>query len=216
MLPSIHELSAEPDWDWDTNTKTKATGLLNSLKCGKNIVALVILVNSLDYVKGIAFKLQKRNLDVVVAYKLIGSAIKDIKDVRKNFDKVWNKWYYAAEVIAIDVGEEISLPRRCKFQKNRSNTPAETCSEYFKRSIGIPFIDDFISQLCKWFSIDNCKIQAIVSLIPEAVVKMDDKDLDDIHRKLLFWETDMPSSDTLRRELDRWRCYCFDIRKRRT
>ena len=39
--------------------KTKATGLLNSLKCGKNIVALVILVNSLDYVKGIASKLQE-------------------------------------------------------------------------------------------------------------------------------------------------------------
>ena len=81
--PSSHKLSAEPDWDWDTNTKTKATGLLNSLKCGKNIVALVILVNSLDYVKGIASKLQKRNLDVVVAYKLIGSTIEDIKDVRK-------------------------------------------------------------------------------------------------------------------------------------
>jgi hypothetical protein len=42
---------------------------------------------------------------------------------------------------------------------------------------------------------------------------MDEKDLDDIHRKLLFWETDMPSPDTLRRELDRWRRYCFDIKQ---
>ena len=91
-----------------------------------------------------------------------------------------------------------------QISKERSNTPAETCSEYFKRSIGISFIDDFISQLCERFSIDNCKIQAIVSLIPEAVVKIDDRDLDDIHRKLLFWETDMPSPDNLRRELHRW------------
>ena len=41
------------------------------------------------------------------------------------------------------------------------------------------------------FSIDKCKIQAIVSLIPEAVVKMDDKDLDDT---------------TGREELDRYSC----------
>ena len=55
--------------------------------------------------------MQKRHFDVIIAYKLIGFHMEDIKDVRKNFDEMWTKWYSAAKVIAIDVGEEISLPR---------------------------------------------------------------------------------------------------------
>ena len=44
-------------WDWDADTRTKAQGFMTSLRNGGNILALVILVNGLDTVKGLIVKL---------------------------------------------------------------------------------------------------------------------------------------------------------------
>ena len=44
---------------------------MTSLRNGGNIIALVILVNGLDIVKGLSIKLQKRDADVFATYNLI-------------------------------------------------------------------------------------------------------------------------------------------------
>ena len=48
---------------------------MTSLRNGGNTIALVILVNGLDIVKGLSTKLQKIDADVVAAYNLIDTAI---------------------------------------------------------------------------------------------------------------------------------------------
>ena len=62
------------NWDWDSNTRTKAQGFLHSLTSGRTIIALVILNHVLDIVKGLSAKLQKRDADIVMAYKYIDLA----------------------------------------------------------------------------------------------------------------------------------------------
>ena len=49
--------------------------------------------------------------------------------------------------MAEKVGVEPSMPRVVKRQKNKSNNPAETPEEHFKRNVAIPFLDHIISNL---------------------------------------------------------------------
>lgn len=123
--PDVVEAGGD-SWSWDATTRTKAEGLKHSLKHSRNIVALIILVNGLDVVKGLATKLQKRDADVAAAYKLIDAAMSDVRSMRENVDLVWEDWYQEAESIAADVGAEISMPRQSKHQRHRPNTPADT------------------------------------------------------------------------------------------
>ena len=62
-----------------------------------------------------------------------------------------DRWFkYAAEKVREAVGEsdyEPSLPRRCGRQRNCANVSAETAEEYFRRTIAIPFLDHFLSQI---------------------------------------------------------------------
>ena len=99
---------------------------MTSLRNGVNIIALVILVNGLDIVKGLSTKLQKRDADVVAAYNLIDTAIDEVRRMRADFDLVWRNWFTEAEMIAVDVGGEIAVPRRAKHQTHRANTPSDT------------------------------------------------------------------------------------------
>ena len=113
-------------WGWDTSTKTKVEGLKQSLRNGRNIIVLVVLVNGLDALKGLRTKLQKRDTDVTAAYRHIDSSINEVRSMRENFDSVWDEWYTEAEEIVADVGGVIDLPRMSKHQRNCPNTPANS------------------------------------------------------------------------------------------
>ena len=52
---------------------------------------------------------------------------------------------------AVKKGEEVgiapTLPRVASRQKNKSNNPAQTPEEYFKRNVAIPFLDHIVTNL---------------------------------------------------------------------
>ncbi|XP_071477426.1 52 kDa repressor of the inhibitor of the protein kinase-like [Diadema antillarum] len=196
----------ESSWDWDAETRTRAQGFMASLRNGRNIIALVILVNGLDTVKGLSTKLQKRDADVVAAYNLIDTAIDEVRRMRADFDSVWRNWCTEAERIAADVGGEIAVPRRAKHQTHRANTPADTASEYYKRTVGIPFMDSFLQELGDRFSADNRALKSIMSLVPLVMVGL--ADAESLAEDLLFWEKDLYFPLALKRELVRWKSFC--------
>ena len=65
---------------------TKANGLKSALRSFDTIVALVVMCESLEPFKGIAAKLQRRDLDIFEAYSQIDGAMSLIGDLRKNID----------------------------------------------------------------------------------------------------------------------------------
>jgi len=81
------------NWQWDRETLTRAQGMVTSLQKFGNIVAFVILKNSLDYMKGLAAKLQKRDMDVREAYKMVDDVIYSIQHVRSTIDDMFINWY---------------------------------------------------------------------------------------------------------------------------
>ena len=132
--PAIEDAGGDKgSWSWDTSTRIKAVGLKDSLKDGSNILALVTLLNGLDPLRGLSAKLQKRDADVVDAYKLIDTAVSEVQTLRDKFDDVWGDWFGDAQTIATNIGSEIQLPRRSKHQIHRANVPADT-AWYVKRA----------------------------------------------------------------------------------
>ena len=66
---------------------------------------------------------------------------------------------------------QLDTPRRAKAQRFRAYAPAESPQEYYKISVLIPFIDEFLQQLNDRFSMDNRHvIQCLFSIIPSLIV----------------------------------------------
>lgn len=75
--PIVHaEMYQEGSWSWDADSRVKANGLLVTLKSSNYLMAFLVAKNYLEIVRPIATKLQKREQDVVGAYKMIDQAIK--------------------------------------------------------------------------------------------------------------------------------------------
>ena len=83
--PEVYiENNVTADWDWDANTKVKAQGLLHSLKSGQQIISFLVAKNSLELVKPLATKLQKKDQDIVQAYNMIDTTVDNVQELRKN------------------------------------------------------------------------------------------------------------------------------------
>ena len=132
----------------------------------------------------------------------------EVHDLRTNIDTSWNVWYREAEDLARKVGSELKVLRITTYQQHRLNTPSETSSQYFKRTICIPFLDTFSLQLDERFSADNRTIQSLFSLVLKIIVSLNDGDIDLLVEKLHFWETHIISFPlALRNEVVRWKKY---------
>ena len=96
-----------------------------------------------------------------------------------------------------------SVPRKTSIQRNRSNTPSTSPQEHYKRSVAIPLIDCFISQLENRFNGDGRHAHVLLCLIPSVILDSKEevaKHIDD----LLYWKEDLPCSTSLASELRRW------------
>ena len=165
-------------------SKTRATGLRDSMLSSKSIISIVVLRYGLDPLKGIAKKLQKRDSDIAQAYGMIDGAMREILQSREKFDQVWEEWFAIAHNLAENLGTTLKMPRTSRMMKNRSNVPAENPEQYFKRSVGVPFMDNLSSELLARFSTQNRKFAAIMSLVPAALVNIDD--VENLKENLLF------------------------------
>ncbi len=73
-------------------------------------------------------------------------------------------------------------------------------SEYYKRSIAIPFLDNFEQQLKTRFSKDNRRMKSIMALVPPVLVNCSSEQLTELSEQLLFWDKDLvaPSGQSLK------------------
>ena len=110
--------------DWDRDTKILAQGLLSRMESSEFIVAFVVAKNSLQPIKPLASKLQKRDLDIYYAYTLIDGCISQLTDIRSNMDTVFNEWFTEMSEISDIVDNPINIPRIATRQINRPNAPS--------------------------------------------------------------------------------------------
>ena len=197
--PHIYEFQSIDDWSWDKDTREKANGLVSSIRRFENIVSFVVQKNSLHPLKGIAAKLQKRDLDIFDAFQKIEETIACLRGYRTNVEEFHSRCYVESKLVAEEIGSVKEQPRTVQRQNHRE--------EYFKRNITISFLYFLVSEMETRFSEQNRgAIVGIFSLIPKvAVVKQPN-----IH-DLSYYKDDLLSFSSLEAEVEHW---CFQWKTR--
>ena len=113
------------------------------------------------------------------------------------------------------------MPRITSLQKNRSNTPAVTAQEYYRRNLAFPFLEHIIVQLESRLSGLSKQSASLLGLVPSVMCRRDsdiseaanlyESDLvmcrkdTDISEAANLYESDLPSQELLQSELIRWK-----------
>ena len=109
-----HLKSSTGSWNWDKDTITKAQGLKASLLSFQTVVVFIATRNTLDEVKALASKLQKRDQDIFEAYMMVDEVIGNIKSVRKNIDSDFQVWYKQI----LDLAEKLGIVEKIYSQED--------------------------------------------------------------------------------------------------
>lgn len=189
--------------DWENTARSEAQQLLASITRFDFLVVFLSIYFYLSHLAGITVKLQGRTIDIIAAHRMIT----DIKEVysaeRADIDQGFSKIYTHAVRMAEKVGSSPAKPRSFQSlrQQNRSNPPAESIEEYYKRSCAIPFLDHIIAHLDSRFSALTIKASSLLCLVPSIICAEDVVLTDAVE----VYKDDLPSPELLDLELIRWK-----------
>ncbi|CAG2200185.1 unnamed protein product [Mytilus edulis] len=191
--------------NFNRETSSESSTLHASITNFQFLITLVVVKNCMAFTRGLSTKLQGRTLDIVAAYKSVSVVKEALTDVRKTIDERFSEWFAETEELAKTVAVEPSIPRRCGRQTQRENCPADTPEIYYRRVIGIPYLDDVLSGMEARFSrLTSTAIQAL-KLVPAFVQSAT---FDEIKHFVDFYHTDLPSPSTMPSELRLWQKTC--------
>ena len=204
LHPHQHpQLGTNDTWDWDRDTLVKAQGMMAALTMFQNIAVFIITKNTLDIVKVLSVKLQKRDQNVQEAYAMIDDVMKSLESTRTTIDTVFESWYDEVLKLANEAGATESVPRLTTLQRNRSKTPSSCPMEHYKRTVAIPFLYYLCGQMEERFRGETHHTCCLFSLVPSILVTTSMQP-DNILNNLLKWEIDLPFPKSLPSEARRW------------
>ena len=154
IVSCLEEIVRAPTTAWNRDTRTEAQSFLLALSQFSFLVTLLVPQRILGYTRGLSVKLQGRYVDVVRAHKDIESVKNDLEGTRSQVDRFQEHIYEEALRMGGNVGIEASVPRLAGRQQHRSNNPADTPIEYYKRNLTIPLLDHIISELDNRFDLE--------------------------------------------------------------
>ena len=114
-------------------------------------------------IEPLARKLQSVGVRVPSVKSLIASLQSVLDQDRVDFNTVASSIY--DEACAVVGMKELSVPRVVGIQVHRDNVEAESASQYYQRSIFLPYIDGLNSSLRERFN-DNPSFFALLSILP--------------------------------------------------
>ena len=187
---------------WDPHVKRGVTIFLNALIKFEFIVDIIVLYRLLHLVAGLTNKLQGRNIDITETYESANCCIEDMKYVRENIDNEFDQIFKQAERMTIKLDVQPSLPRKVARQMDQNNVPADTPKEYFKRSLALPLIDNFIYDLEFRFNDLSERSSRLLFLVSTVISKIENPDFSELSD---FYRDDLPNKDVLDLEIKLWR-----------
>ena len=106
----------------------------------------------LEVHKAATLQLQTASLDAGKAREKVSLLFLTINDLRAEIEKTHDKFYEIAVDFASERNITPSKPRTTGRQVGQENVPAESTSNYFKRAITIPFLDQLLGEIQSRFS----------------------------------------------------------------
>lgn len=108
----------------------------------------------------------------------------------------WRRWLNKQTVGVMTV------PRQCSRQSQRSNVPASSAKEYFKRNTYLPYLDSLIQQLDFRFSTLAQQSAQALCLVPSNHSRLNQEVL---HAIETSFGSDMPDQSSFLQELNLWK-----------
>ena len=173
ITEALFAIRDNADGKWDS-AASEAYALAAVCSNFDFLMTLVIVRNCLGYTRSATIQLQGAHIDIIEGLKQVDIMMKSLNTARNLIDSYHEIWFQKATEIANEVGAPITNRRICRRQVNRSNIPAESVNDYFKRNVSIKFLDHLISEMSARFTQKNCIAMKGTSIIP-AILKNDYK-----------------------------------------
>mgnify|MGYP001797961719 FL=1 len=153
ILPALQEISK--DMSNEQDVRYRASGMREAIKKFQFIVSLVLVESCLKCTKPLTLQLQSASIDAGKAREKASLLYLKMNELRTEIDATHTKFYEEAVSIAEKVNVKPLRPRTTPRQVHRESVPANSSSEYFKRAVTIPFLDEIIGQIHTRFSEGN-------------------------------------------------------------
>ena len=204
---TLNDMSSNKGFNRDT--KVKANNFLHCVGNFSFVFPLVVVTRTLELTLPVTRLLQGRSIDILQGMHLIDSLKSKISKLRLDMDTIHNSWYGEAVSLAEKLDIPIIKNRTCGRQMNRENVPSDNTSEYFKRSVSVPFLDHMIVSLDQRFKPETLNVYKGLSIIPSNLLKQSTVTDKTIWIKQFecfseIYKDDFPNFSLLHSELDTW------------
>ena len=207
IIQSLRDISMmEDSVKWNRETIQSATGLLGCIEKFSFVISLVVVFNTLCYIKGLTVLLQRlESLDIVKGIQMVAEVKELLNDVKENIVERYQIWHeQAVRLVQQSDCEEPSIPRRCKTQTLRSNVEADVPEVYYRRTLAIPFLDHLLNELGERFT-SHANIAALgLCLVPKVLIEKNDWNIH-VQSFAKMYESDLPAPLLLDAELHAWK-----------
>jgi len=134
--------------DWtDRDSSSSAHSLLAAIRTTSFLVTLKVLAKLMASSLVLSRALQATQLDLRTAVDHACNLRSTLQAWRQSAEEDFSELFNDVENLAGEIGATVQMPRTTKRQTKRDNVPAATPEEYFRRSIYVPFLDNFLAQL---------------------------------------------------------------------
>jgi hypothetical protein len=134
------------------------------------ILCLVLVERCLKCTKPLTLQLQSASLDAGKAREKVSLLYLTIDKLRADIDQTHDTFYQMAVDLAKEVKIDPNKKRTTGRQVHRENVPADTTSDYYKRAVTIPFLDQLLGQVQSRFSEGNLDILDMMYGMPNLFV----------------------------------------------
>ena len=178
---------------WDSNSKKEATAYINTFTSFEFIVGITSLYRLLHPLASITQKLLGRTIDIVKVYQEVQSCVLDMRVVRHKIEVEFLVIHRQAERIATSFDVSPSVPWTVSRQMYRSNIPASTPEEYYRRVLAILVLDTFIAEMEFRSNELNQRVSTLFILIPSIITKPDNHE-ETMGHLIGLYRNDLPYS----------------------
>ena len=209
VVETIYQISSNDrnseGYPWNNDSVAKATSFHSAITKFQFLIILEVVKNCVGYLRSLTVRLQEKSADISKAFRYVQTR-DGLQQVRKNVDAKHLEYYASACALASNQNVPIEKPRTSTLQNHRENHPSESVSEFFKRSLTIPFLDKLISTIDDRFAPKHLALYSGFNILPSVMRKSENWRvmLQPFITCYLRTITDFASIDA---ELDMWELY---------
>ena len=170
IVSALEVIKDNADGSWNADSSSDASSLFFSTVSFQFTVTLVIISRCLEVTRPLTKQLQASDMDVVKTAENISLLSSILSSIRNDVDHYHESWYQEAVSLASLVHTVPSNPRITLRQTGHSNLPADSPSEYYRRSVSVPFLDHLQSEIAHCFAEKNLLVLNAFNGLPAHVI----------------------------------------------